>query len=179
MKHEIPRPVRIVLAVAVLFAMAAGGCGTKESAPPPVVKKTVTKETPKAEEAASPAAVVQPPPVVLYSPAGKRDPFDPFLKVEEKTSRPDLDSLPSLQRYELGELRFVGVIWGPNLTRALVEDVEGKGFTVTVGTKVGRAGGVVTRITDGEIFVREEFQDYSGTKAARESSLKLQTGGGK
>ena len=179
MKHEIPRPVRIVLAFAVLFAMAAGGCGTKESAPPPVVKKTVTKETPKAEEAASPAAVVQPPPVVLYSPVGKRDPFVPFLKVEEKTARAGLDSFPPLQRYELGELRFVGVIWGSDVTRALVEDAEGKGYTVTVGMKIGRGGGVVTRITDGEIFVREEFQDYAGAKVARESSLKLQTGGGK
>jgi len=179
MKHEIPRPVRIVLAVAVLFAMAAGGCGKEESAPPQVVKKTVTKETSKAEEAALHAAVVQAPPVVLYSPAGKRDPFVPFLKVEEKTARAGLDSFPPLQRYELGELRFVGVIWGSDVTRALVEDVEGKGYTVTVGMKIGRGGGVVTRITDGEIFVREEFQDYAGAKVARESSLKLQTGGGK
>ena len=179
MKHEIPRPVRIVLAVAVLFAMSADGCGTRESAPPPVVQKTVTKEIPKAEEAALSAAVAPPPPVALYSPAGKRDPFVPFLRVEQKIASADLGSLPPLQRYELAELRFVGVIWGPNVTRALVEDSEGKGYTVTVGTKVGRAGGTVTRITDGEIFVREEFQDYSGTKAARESSLKLQTGGGK
>ena len=179
MKHEIPRPFRIVLAVAVLFAMAAGGCGTEQSAPPPVVKKTVTKETPKAEEGAMPAAVVQPPPVVLYSPVGKRDPFVPFLKVEDKTARAGLDSSPPLQRYELGELHFVGVIWGSDVTRALVEDAEGKGYTVTVGMKIGRGGGVVTRITDGEIFVREEFQDYSGANIARESSLKLQTGGGK
>jgi Tfp pilus assembly protein PilP len=179
MKHEIPRPFRIVLAVAVLFAMAVGGCGTEESAPPPVVKKTVAKEAPKAEETAMPAAVSQPPPVVLYSPVGKRDPFVPFLKVEERTVRTGLDSLPPLQRYELGELRFVGVIWGSDVTRALVEDIEGKGYTVTVGTKIGRAGGVVTRITDGEIFVREEFRDYEGAKVARESSLKLQTGGEK
>lgn len=179
MKHEIPRPFRIVLAVAVLSAMAVGGCGTEESAPPPVVKKTVAKETSKPEEAGMPAAVLQPPPVVLYSPVGKRDPFVPFLKVEDRTARVGLESLPPLQRYELGELRFVGVIWGSDVTRALVEDIEGKGYTVTVGTKIGRGGGVVTRITDGEIFVREEFQDYAGAKVARESSLKLQTGGGK
>src|SRR4030065_90938 len=102
----------IVLAVAFLFAMASGGCGTEDSAPPQVVKKTVTKETPRAEEAALPAAGVQPPPLVLYSPLGKRDPFVPFLTVEEKTARAGLDSLPSLQRYELGGLLFVGVIWG-------------------------------------------------------------------
>jgi Tfp pilus assembly protein PilP len=179
MKREIPCPVPIVLAMSVLFAMAAVGCGTKESAPPPVVKKTVTKEAQKAEEAAPPTAVVQPPPVVLYSSAGKRDPFVPFLNVDQKTARADSDALPPLQKYELGELRFVGVIWGSGATRALVEDVEGKGYTVTVGMKIGRGEGVITRITDGEIFVREVFQDYAGAKIARESSLKLQTGGGK
>jgi Tfp pilus assembly protein PilP len=179
MKHEIPRQFRIALAVAVLFAMAVGGCGTEESAPPLVVKRTVTKDTPKAEEAAMPAAESQPPPIVLYSPVGKRDPFVPFLKVEVRTAGVGSDSLPPLQRYELGELRFVGVIWGSDVTRALVEDIEGKGYTVTVGMKIGRSGGVVTRITDGEIFVREEFRDYAGAKVARESSLKLQTGGGR
>jgi type IV pilus assembly protein PilP len=93
--------------------------------------------------------------------------------------RTDLDSLPPLQRFDLGELKFVGVIWGPAFTRALVEDGEGKGYTVTVGTRIGNSGGVVTRITDAEIVVREEFRDYTGGKVQRESSLTLQTSGGK
>jgi Tfp pilus assembly protein PilP len=50
---------------------------------------------------------------------------------------------------------------------------------VTVGTKVGRGWGIVTRISDGEIFVKEEFRDFTGTKIMRESSMKLQNAGGK
>ena len=79
---------------------------------------------------------------------------------------------------ELGELRFVGVIWSPNVTRALVEDSEGKGYTVKVGTRIGREGGVVTRITETEIFVKEEFRDYTGAKVERINSLKLKIPGG-
>ncbi|TFG59383.1 MAG: hypothetical protein E4H29_04360, partial [Deltaproteobacteria bacterium] len=51
--------------------------------------------------------------------------------------------------------------------------------TLTVGTKIGQSGGVVTRITDKEVVVREEFRDYMGKKVKRDSSLKLQTVGGK
>jgi len=181
MTPTIFHPFRIGLAVAVLVALMAGGCGKEEPAPAPVVKKAVPKEDAKAAEAAQSAAAagVKTSPVALYNPAGKRDPFLPFLKMEKREIRADLAALPPLMRYDLGELRFVGVIWGADVTRALLEDSEGKGYTVTIGTKIGRGGGVVTRITDGELFVREEFRDYAGTMVKRESSLKLQTGGGK
>lgn len=175
---------RCSLAAALLMFVAAGGLSgcSKEEASQPVVRKAVPKEAAKAAEAAQPSAPaeVRPPsPVSLYDPAGKRDPFVPFLKVDEKAVRADLESLPPLQRFDLGELKFVGVIWGRGITRALVEDGEGKGYTVAVGTRIGNSGGVVTRITDKEIVVREEFRDYTGRKVERESSLTLQTPGGK
>src|SRR4030066_319798 len=100
-------PFRIGLAVAVLVALMAGGCGKEESAPAPVVKKAVPKEDAKAAEAAQSAAAagVKTPPVALYNPAGKRDPFLPFLKMEKREIRADLAALPPLMRYDLGELR--------------------------------------------------------------------------
>jgi type IV pilus assembly protein PilP len=182
MTHTIAWQLRILLVGAVIFALIGGGCGKEEQAPAPVVKKTIPKEAATAAEAAQPNAVsevMKPPPFVPYDPVGKRDPFIAFLKVRKKETRPDLVSLPPLQRVELGEIRFVGVIWSPDVTRALVEDSEGKGYTVKVGTKIGRGGGIVTRITDKEIFIREEFRDYAGAKVKRESSLKLDTVGGK
>jgi type IV pilus assembly protein PilP len=90
-----------------------------------------------------------------------------------------MGNVSPLQRYDLGELKFVGMIWGPKGAHALVEDAEGKGYTVTVGTKIGRGGGVVTRISDGVILVKEEFRDFTGTKVVRESSMKLQNPGGR
>lgn len=172
--------VRIVLAFAFLVPLMAAGCAKEESPPAPVVKKTVQQDAAKVD-AAQPAAAVEgkSAAVELYNPAGKRDPFLAFLRVEKKEARSNMSSVPPLQRYELGELNFVGVIWGPDAARALVEDSEGKGYTVTVGVKIGREGGVVTRITENEIFVREEFRDYTGAKVERMNSLKLRTAGGK
>jgi len=171
-----------VIAFATCLALGLAGC-SKEEAPAPVVRKPLPKEAAKAAEPAGATAAVEQakeaPAETLYNPTGKRDPFVPFIKVVAKSVRGDLSAFPPLQRYDLGELKFVGVIWGAGLRKALVEDGEGKGYTVGVGTKIGSSGGVVTRITEEEIVIRETFRDYTGGKIQRESSLKLQTGGGK
>ena len=181
MRQAVLYPLRIVLAVSLFFVFGFSGCEKEEPAPAPVVKKTMPKEAAKAAEAAQPVAVTvaKPSPVSFYNPAGKRDPFVTFLKVREKVAGPAIGSLPPLQRYELGEFRLVGIIWGLKSPRALVEDSGGKGYAVTVGTKIGRSGGVVTRITEKEMVVREEFRDYTGSKVKRDTSLKLQDVGGK
>lgn len=181
MRQAVHHPLRIVLAVSILFAFAFTGCEKEAPAPAPVMKKTVPKEAAKVAEAAqlAPVTVAKPLPVSFYNPAGKRDPFVPFLKVREKEAGPAITSLPPLQRYELGEFRLVGIIWGLKAPRALVEDSMGKGYSVTVGTKIGRSGGVVTRITEKEMVVREEFRDYTGSKVKRDTSLKLKDVGGK
>jgi Tfp pilus assembly protein PilP len=169
----------LVLAVAAGL-LAAGGCSKEEQAPQQVVKKTVPKEAPKpAEGVKAPESQAPKQTAVFYSPEGKRDPFLPFLKVETKETRAESSGVPPLQRYDLGELKFVGVIWGPKGAYGLIEDAEGKGYTVTVGTKIGRAGGVVQRILDGEILVKEEFRDNSGKVMVRRVPMKLQTAGGK
>jgi type IV pilus assembly protein PilP len=170
----------LILSVATgVLATGLAGCSKEEPAPQPVVQKTVPKEKAKAAEIAkateTPASKAA---VVFYNPVGKRDPFVPFLKVEPLSARAH-DSLPPLERYDIGELKFVGVIWGAKGVVALVEDGEGKGYSVAAGTKIGRGGGVVIRVTEGEILVKEEFRDYSGTKSVRESSIKLQNAGGK
>ncbi|HZW36689.1 MAG: pilus assembly protein PilP [Deltaproteobacteria bacterium] len=181
MTRKIWRSSLILLAAVAPLAGGILGCGKEEPPARPVVTKPVPKEQAKAAEAAKPAQApaAKAAETVLYNPAGKRDPFVPFLKAETKTARIDKEGLPPLQRYELGELKFVGVIWGPRGAYALVEDAEGRGYTVTVGSKIGRGGGVVTRITDGEVLVKEEYRDFAGGKVIRESSMKLENAGGK
>jgi Tfp pilus assembly protein PilP len=181
-----PAPVRpISLAVGILAAVSlfAGGfgCSKEPAAPQPVVKRQAPM--PEAKAPAAPAAeasakkVEQ---VALYDPRGKRDPFVSFIKVEERRKAgSDTMALPPLQRYDLGELKFVGVIWTKTGARGLVEDAEGKGYSVTVGTRIGRSGGVVRQITGKEILVREEFVGNRGEKIVRESGIQLTTAGGK
>ncbi len=167
------------LALAALLASGGTGCSEKKQPPPPpMVKKVIPKEVAKAAEAPAAPAAVKTPVEERYNPKGKRDPFEPFIKSDRKAALADLAAVPPLQRYDIGELRFVGVIWTAKGARALVEDIEGKGYSVTVGTKIGRAGGVVTRITDGQLFVGEVSREPTGAKVVREISLKLQTAGG-
>lgn len=173
------RFARPALALFVLAALGAAGCAEKaQQPPPPVVRKIVPKEVAKAAEApAAAVAAAKPAAEERYSPKGKRDPFEPFIKPAVKGAR-DTAAVPPLQRYEIGELKFVGVIWTAKGAHALVEDIAGKGYTVRVGTRIGRTGGVVTRITDGQLFIGEESRESTGARVVREFSLKLQTAGG-
>lgn len=181
-----PAPVQFIFPAVVFLlvvSILAGGSGcTKEPAAP---RQVVKKQAPK-PDAKPPAAPVtetaskKPEPVVLYDPRGKRDPFLSFIKVEDRRkSLADAAMIPPLQRYELGELRFVGVLWTKKGARGLVEDAQGKGYTVMEGMRIGRSGGIVSRITDKEILVREEFIGNRGEKVVRESGIQLTTAGGK
>lgn len=180
-----PAPVRpISLAIWILAAVSlfAGGfgCSKEQAAPQPVVKMQAPK--PEAKAPAAPAAEVQAKKfeqVALYDPRGKRDPFVSFIKGEERRKAATGTALlPPLQRYDLGELKFVGVIWTKKGARGLVEDAEGKGYSVTVGMRIGRSGGVVSRITGKEILVKEEFVGNRGEKIVKESGIQLTTAGG-
>jgi len=179
------RPISLtvgILAAVALFAVGFG-CSKEPAAPQPVVKRQAPKPEAKAPDVPAAEARSQakaPEPSALYDPRGKRDPFVSFIKVEErKRAGIDTASLPPLQRYDLGELKFVGVIWTKKGARGLVEDAEGKGYSVTVGTRIGRSGGVVSRITGKEILVREEFVGNRGETIVRESGIQLTTAGGK
>jgi Tfp pilus assembly protein PilP len=168
-----------ILATVSLFA-GGFGCSKEPAAPPPAVKRQVPP--PEAKAPAPPAAEGQAKKaeqVALYDPRGKRDPFVSFIKAEErKRAGIDKMTLPPLQRYDLGELKFVGVIWTKKGAMGLVEDAEGKGYSVTVGTRIGRSGGVVSRITGKEILVKEEFVGSRGEKVVKESGIQLTTAGG-
>jgi type IV pilus assembly protein PilP len=145
-----------------------------------VVKRQAPK--PEAKAPASPAVEAQAKKVeqvALYDSRGKRDPFVSFIRGEDRRkAAAGVAALPPLQRYDLGELKFVGVIWTKKGARGLVEDAEGKGYSVTVGMRIGRSGGVVSRITGKEILVREEFVGNRGEKIVRESGIQLTTAGG-
>jgi Tfp pilus assembly protein PilP len=94
-----------------------------------------------------------------YNPAGRRDPFRPFtldIRPEARTQ------LTPLQRYELGQLVVVATVWELSPPRAMVEDSVGMGFIVTVGTPIGRNGGVVTAIEPQRIVVEERVLDFYG-----------------
>ena len=99
----------------------------------------------------------------VYNPIGKRDPFRSFLGIGgDGADGPDDSPRTPLQRYELDEYRLVGIIWGVDRPRALVEDPDKVGHVMEIGTYIGKNWGKVTQITSTEVVVTEEYQTIDG-----------------
>ncbi len=105
-------------------------------------------------------------------PTGRRDPFRPFnLTVRSSVKR--RENLSPLERYELGQLKLVGVILDSKEPRAMVEDSSGLGYVVKVGTPIGAGDGIVKAIKQNEIIIEEFFLDLYGARKRREVSMRI------
>jgi type IV pilus assembly protein PilP len=108
----------------------------------------------------------------FYDPAGKRDPFmSPFYTPPEDIV-PEEAKTP-LQRFDLGQLKLVGIIWEADEPKALIEDGGGLGYIVTRGTFIGSKGGIVRAIEPRRIVVEEYETDFAGKRRAHQRELPL------
>ena len=103
-----------------------------------------------------------------------RDPFRPATLRKKVTSRPR-ENLSPLERFELNQLKVVGVVWDVKEPRAMVEDTAGLGYTIKIGAPIGANEGVVKAIHRNEIVVEEFYDDVYGARKKREVSMKLLT----
>jgi hypothetical protein len=106
-----------------------------------------------------------------------RDPFRPFT-LDLKPLATSQPKTP-LEQYDVGSLKLVAVIWNTQHPRAMVEDASGLGYTIDVGTPIGRNQGVVKRIEPDAVIVEEEFVDFYGEQKKNDVVLKLETEGEK
>lgn len=109
-----------------------------------------------------------------FSGQGKRDPFRPMTMRARTISRPR-ENLSPLERFDLGQLKVVGVVWNINEPRAMIEDSAGLGYTVKVGTPIGINDGMVKAIGPNQIVVEEFYEDNHGTRKKRDINMKLAT----
>ncbi|HXG50140.1 MAG TPA: pilus assembly protein PilP [candidate division Zixibacteria bacterium] len=105
--------------------------------------------------------------------AGKRDPFRPFNMTVKAAGRGPREALSPLERFELGQLRVVGIVWDLKEPRAMIEDSGGLGYVVKVGTPIGNNDGKVKEIRRTEIVVEENYTDLYGNLRKREVPMKL------
>ncbi len=120
-----------------------------------------------------PAAALQVDPTpYAYRAEGKRDPFRPFALQSEKSAE-SAEPLSPLQRYEIGQLKLVGIVYNVLPPRAMVEDSAGLGFILTPGTPIGPNGGIVTAIEPRQVVVVEWQTDVIGEKHRKEYVLQL------
>ena len=120
-----------------------------------------------------PATAVEPADDPGYDATGKRDPFRPPRVSAGSTAAGEIRT--PLQRYELGQLKLVAVIYDTSDPRAVVEDDEGLGYIVRVGTPIGPHGGEVKGIERGRVMVNEDSVDYYGEHHPSEVTMELKT----
>ena len=173
---DAPKPKKVPISPA---APKPGAAPAKVSTKPGAVPAKVPAK-PEAE------VKVEPPPVVSYSynPQGKPNPFQPLVvERKEKAATPaakveaakkERGGLGTpLERLELDELKLVAVVWDIPKPRAMVEDKGGKGYILSVGTRVGKNHGQVSKITPEGLVVTERTEAQDGKMKTRERPLRL------
>ncbi|HZP43931.1 MAG TPA: pilus assembly protein PilP [Candidatus Binatia bacterium] len=107
-----------------------------------------------------------------YDPTGRRDPFRPPSVGSGRHS--DGPRTP-LQRYEIGQLKLVAIIYDTKEPRAVLEDDDGLGYIVKVGTPVGLNDGQVRKIERGRVVIEESSVDFYGEAHPNDIVLELRT----
>lgn len=117
---------------------------------------TATKANPEAPAPEDLQPGEAKPDELSYEAVGKRDPFRSFIGDMEE-SKPEKKLEPT-EEYELDQYRLTGLITGTAQPKAMVEDPKGRGHTLRIGSRLGKKGGRVTRITSTGIVVTEEMR---------------------
>ena len=149
--------------IAVFFAVAAHAAD--EARPPIVAPLPPNVGVPEAGPVSIPPSDI------------KRDPFRPFT-LDVKAVQREAPRTP-LEQYDIGALKLVAVIQSATNPKAMVENATGLGFTIQIGTRIGRNGGVVRKIEPDQVIVEEEFVDFYNQKKKTEVVMKLQPEGEK
>lgn len=108
-----------------------------------------------------------------YQADGKRDPFRSYVLEHEKEIS-EHERGP-LEQFDLNQLQVVAVVWDTNRPRALIEDPSGRDYIVSQGTPIGKNEGLVIRIDDNTVLVRETYVDYIGEKTQKEIEMRVRS----
>jgi type IV pilus assembly protein PilP len=185
--EEVPNPTKrkihrwwITLLVAFFFLVAGCGGGAPPSSPP---AKTKSPSVEKKKEGATQVAEKKEPEKrepekkegveYSYNPAGKPDPFKPFIQLTPVKKLSGSLPLTPLQKFDVSQLKLVAIISAPEGNIALVEDATGKGYFLKKGTLVGKNDGKVTKILKDKVIIEEVYQDVLGRTKTNEISLSL------
>ncbi len=178
-----------------LMLLALGCKGESKGTSEPVVTKRITtttkakkspakSEAKKAKDPAGQAKETAPAVETArlpYDPTGRTDPFQPLFK-EDPKPKADRKSAPKkperprtpLERLDLGQLQLTAVIFSETRPRAMVEEANGKGYVIKVGTYIGLERGQVTDIKKDRVVIEHPKTDDFGNTAMRRRELKLQ-----
>jgi type IV pilus assembly protein PilP len=118
-----------------------------------------------------------------YSAKSEIDPYSPaklamaLAKLHSNSTsniKPDMDRRrEALEAHPLDTLVMVGTLQKPGLSYALLQ-VDKSVFQAKVGNYAGQNFGMITKITDTEVQLKEIVRDASGEWVERQAKLELQ-----
>jgi len=174
-------PIRFRSLVIAVIVAAVAGCGEEYSD----LKQELADSTKDLRGRVEPLPVVKPYEPAPYQAQDLPDPFSPNkIQVATQTKpgggnakagllQPDLNRpREPLEAFPLESLKMVGTIRRRGKTYALVRGDTL--YTVGVGQYMGQNYGLVTKITENEITLRELVQDAGNAWTERNSTLQLQ-----
>jgi type IV pilus assembly protein PilP len=170
-----------LIAVLLLSALLAPGCGTSLEEPLtkrlPELPALLTKKGPDpAQMPAAPPPPLTAPPTVqepLYDPSGKPDPFQPPVLESTLEQMLRTKKLMPLEQFEVSEFQLVSIVTGPGGNKAMVQDASGKGYLLTVGSKIGKNQGRVVAIVPRQVLIEEKTKDFLGRTGTKVQVLKI------
>ena len=138
-----------------------------------VAQKNNEKISPKVKEYMERLDKLLSPIAYTYSPAGKPDPFQPFIRNNSaarrtKQARNRQKTKPAqcttpLQCMDVGQLRLVAIIIGDDgKNLAMAQDASGIGYILKPSTPVGYRNGHVKAILPDRVVIEEESEDIRG-----------------
>jgi type IV pilus assembly protein PilP len=172
------RAARCGIALALAFTMAGCGVGEHED-----LKEWMKSSTKDLRGKVPPLPEIKPFPVVAYEAAELTDPFSPKKLEPNKQQKTGTGAQPDLNRqrepleaYPLESLKMVGTLIQSKRFHALVL-ADKSLHQVKVGNYMGQNFGVITKIAESEVMLKELVQDSSGDWTERTSTLQLQEKG--
>jgi type IV pilus assembly protein PilP len=146
--------IRRLTAVLVL----AAACGS----PPPPPRRAPAPTAP-AKSADDDQKSDLPTNIYVYSPIGKRDPFQNTAAVAHGVAHVDNRGRAKtpLEKWPLDQLKLSLTMTGTASPLAMVEDPDHRGWPVHLGDFVGQNGGKVSGIHRDEVVVTETITDHS------------------
>ena len=183
--------VRSVIAAGALLVLVLAGCGNEGAGPSAadyeqqraeiIARRQQMRGSGQAARPAAGAAAAEAeagPSIGLgasggfaYDPIGKRDPFRSFVldrlkELEQATKGP-------LEQFDLNQLTVLGVVWETERRRALVADPSGQAYVVSEGDPIGTNEGMVVRIDDNLMLVRETYVDHMGEQTEKQVEMRV------
>jgi type IV pilus assembly protein PilP len=160
----------LVLATSTLLLSGCGG-GSDED-----LRAWMAEQGLSSRGKIEPIPPIRPYEAFTYNAFDQAEPFKPRKIETGKGSRgPDLTRRKeALETYPLETLKMVGTLQRGRATVGLVRATDNKVFQVRQGNYVGQNFGVITSVLEGEITLKELFQDGAGDWAERQSKIMLQ-----